>query len=281
MINIKNLQTRILSGIVFIAVLIAGIIFNQNIFLVVFAIILALGLHEFYGLLKKNDSVHISSILNIVGGLLLFIGSYLYFSGCVESVIIFTPFLFFILILFISQLYLKYPNPIKSLAYSLLGQVYLSLSFSLLCYIAFNYDYATQTYNYAYLLALFLFIWVNDSFAYLFGSLLGKNKMFERISPKKSWEGFAGGAICTVIVAIVYSHYFTSIPLVGWICIASVQVVFGTLGDLIESLFKRTLNVKDSGNLIPGHGGILDRFDSFIFSIPAQFIVLQILNYFR
>jgi len=278
-INVNNLKTRILSGIVFIAVLICGVIWNQYIFLGVFSLILALGLNELYGLLEKHGDVKISRAINIIGGLLIFVGSYLYFSNTIHSLIVFTPFLLYVLVLFISELYLKHPNPIKSLAYSLLGQVYLSLFFSLLCYIAFNYNVDAQSYHYAYILAMFLFIWVNDSFAYLFGSMLGKNKMFERISPKKSWEGFAGGALCAVIAAIVYAQFFTQIPLFAWVGIACIQVVFGTLGDLIESLFKRTLEVKDSGNIIPGHGGILDRFDSFIFSIPAQFIFLQLFNY--
>lgn len=279
MINLSNLKTRILSGIVFIAVLIIGIIFNQYIFVCVFAVILALGLQELYGLLKKNDNTQISSLLNIVGGLLLFIGSFLYFSNYIQSLIVFVPFVIYLLILFISELYLKYANPIKSLAYSLLGQIYLALPFSLLSYIVFNYSANTQSFQYAYILAMFLFIWINDSFAYLFGSMFGKNMMFERISPKKSWEGFAGGAICAIIAAIIYAQFYTQISLFAWIGVAIIQVVFGTWGDLIESLFKRTLKVKDSGNIIPGHGGILDRFDSFIFSIPAQFVYLCLLNY--
>lgn len=280
MINVSNLKTRILSGIVFIAVLICGIIFNQYIFVFVFSLILALGLNELYGLFNKHGNVKISIPLNILGGLFLFIASYLYFSATISSLVVFAPFSIYLLVLFISELYLRHPNPIKSLAYSLLGQVYLSLFFSLLCYIAFNYNSEIQSYHFAYILAMFLFIWVNDSFAYLFGSMFGKNKMFERISPKKSWEGFAGGAICTIIVAIIYAKFFTQIPIFAWVAIAVIQVVFGTLGDLIESLFKRTLEVKDSGNIIPGHGGILDRFDSFIFSIPAQFIFLLIFNFF-
>ena len=280
MINVNNLKTRILSGIVFIAVLIFGVVYNQYVFLVVFSLILGLGLNELYGLLMKHNNVSLSLPLNITGGLLMFIGSFFYFSDTVSSLLVFTPFLIYILILFISELYLRHPNPIKSLAYSLLGQVYLSLFFSLLCYIAFNYDFGKQSYHYAYILAMFLFIWVNDSFAYLFGSMFGKNKMFERISPKKSWEGFAGGAVCAIVAAVIYGQFFTQIPVFAWVFIASIQVVFGTLGDLIESLFKRTLEVKDSGNIIPGHGGILDRFDSFIFSIPAQFVFLQTFNFF-
>ncbi len=279
MINLNNLKTRILSGIIFIAVLIVGIIFNQYIFAIIFALILALGLHEFYGLLKKHDDVQIASTLNLVGGLLLFGASFLYFSTIVQSLIIFTPFVLYLLTLFISELYLKHTNPIKSLAYSVLGQIYLALPFSLLCYLIYNYNTDSKSFHYEYILAMFLFIWINDSFAYLFGSLLGKHKMFERISPKKTWEGFTGGAICAIIAAIIYAHYFTHLGLYVWIGVAIIQIIFGTLGDLIESLFKRTLQVKDSGNIIPGHGGILDRFDSFIFSIPAQFVYLSIVNY--
>ena len=138
----------------------------------------------------------------------------------------------------------------------------------------------SRSYHYAFLLALFVFIWVNDSFAYLTGSLFGKHRMFERISPKKSWEGFIGGAAFTIAASVIFANYFTQLPLWGWIGFAILMIIFGTLGDLVESLFKRTLNVKDSGNILPGHGGILDRIDSVIFSIPALFIYVEIISFF-
>lgn len=279
MLNIKNLGVRILTGAIFVAVLILGILINQYSFLIVFLLITVLALHEFYGLLNKAGKASINTNLNILGGIVFFIAFYLYFSSTIRSFIIFVPYVIYILIVFISELYAKREDPIRSLAYSFLGQVYVVFPLSLLSYLAFGYE-SSGGYHHAMLLALFIFIWVNDSFAYLTGSMFGKHRMFERISPKKSWEGFAGGALFAIIASVIYSTFYTQIPVWGWIGFALTMIIFGTLGDLIESLFKRTLQVKDSGSLLPGHGGILDRIDSVIFAIPAQFVFLEIFSYF-
>jgi len=271
---------RILTGIVFVSVLLGSILYNEYSFAIVLGIIQVLALTEFYGLIEKHTQTKISKYLNIVGGTLLFAGSFIFFSGIDSSLIILVPYAIYLLTLFISELYLKRSNPLQSLAYSVLGQLYIAVPYSLLSYIAFNYE-PDGSYHFAYILALFLFIWANDSFAYVFGVTLGKHRMFERISPKKSWEGFAGGAICTVIVSAIFAHYFTALSLYGWMGLAAVVVVSGTLGDLVESLFKRTLDVKDSGKLLPGHGGILDRFDSMIFAIPSLFVYLEIIKFFK
>ena len=236
-----------------------------------------LALHEFYKIIETTASVNTSSTANIVGGVLLFAASFLYFSGVISTPVIFFPYLFYFMLLFISELFLKKQNPILSLAYSVLGQIYLAIPFSLLNFIAFSY---TGTYHYVYILALFVLIWVDDSFAYVSGMTLGRHKMFERVSPKKSWEGFIGGAICTVLASLVFAFYFPGLSTLGWIGFAVIVIIFGTLGDLIESLMKRTLNIKDSGTILPGHGGILDRFDSLIFAIPALAAYLGLLDYF-
>lgn len=280
MLNIKNLGVRIVTGIVFITVLMAGILYNQYSYLIIFSLITGLALYEFYGLISKTKNADLNKTLNTFGGLLLFIGGYFFFSSPDKQMITLVPYGIFILSLFISELFLKGTNPIQSLAYAVLGQIYLAIPLSLLSYLAFGYDVANNTYHYAFLLALFVFIWVNDSFAYLTGSLFGKHRMFERISPKKSWEGFAGGALFTIAASVLFANFFTQLPVWGWIGFAIILIIFGTLGDLVESLFKRTLNVKDSGNLLPGHGGILDRIDSVIFSIPALFIYIEIVSFF-
>ncbi|MEN9918200.1 MAG: hypothetical protein RL662_636 [Bacteroidota bacterium] len=279
MLDVKNLGTRLLTGTVFVAVLLIGVLYNQYSFFLVFSLITVLALHEFYTLLRPTINKQLGVLFNTFGGFLLFLAVYFYFSGTNKSLVVFTPYFIYLLSLFIAQLYLKYDNPIHSLAYAVLGQIYLALPLSLLCYLAFGYE-LDGSYHFALLLGLFVFIWVNDSFAYLAGSMFGKHRMFERISPKKSWEGFAGGVVFAIIAAIIYSNYFTQLSLIGWVGFALVMIVFGTLGDLIESLFKRTLNVKDSGKLLPGHGGILDRIDSVVFAIPAQFVYLELLSYF-
>lgn len=256
----------------------AGILYNQYSYLIVFSLITALALYEFYGLIGKTKSAELSKVLNTFGGVLLFIGGYFFFSSPDKQMLTLVPYGIYILSLFISELFLKGTNPIQALAYAVLGQIYLAIPLSLLSYLAFGYD-AANDYHYAFLLALFVFIWVNDSFAYLTGSLFGKHRMFERISPKKSWEGFVGGALFTIAASILFANFFTQLPVWGWIGFAVIMIIFGTLGDLVESLFKRTLNVKDSGSLLPGHGGILDRIDSVIFSIPALFIYVEIVSF--
>lgn len=277
----KNLVYRILTGIVFVAILLGSILYSQYSFAAVLGFVELLALSEFYQLLGRFQRIKVDKYLNMAGGFLLFVGMFIIFLVNKYSIFFFIPYLLYILLLFISQLYAKSENPIRTLAYSLLGQVYIAIPFSLLNYLAYSYAYSGQGYHYAYLLALFVIIWVNDSFAYVFGVTLGKRRLFERISPKKSWEGFIGGMACAILAGVVFSRYFDAFPLAGWIGFAAVVVIFGTFGDLIESLLKRTLNVKDSGSLLPGHGGILDRFDSMILAIPALVAYIEIFNYFR
>lgn len=265
-LKLPNFIVRVLAGAVFVAILLAGIFINQYAFLGVFSLFTALALYEFYGLVEKAAKVPLARLLNTVSGVVLFVASFLYASGIMNSLLVFVPYILLLQAIFISELYLKRDDAIKSLAYAALGQLYVALPFVLTNALVFLFS---ESYTCVYLLAVLIFIWVNDSFAYLTGITFGKHRMFERISPKKSWEGFVGGTVFTIASSYAFYH-FTELhsPLV-WMGFAAVIVVFGTLGDLIESLMKRTLAVKDSGSLIPGHGGILDRFDSTIFAIPA------------
>ena len=169
-------------------------------------------------------------------------------------------------------LYRKKQNPLHNWAYFILGQVFIALPFSLLNFILF-----VDNWKPLILLSVFVTIWVNDTGAYLTGVTLGKHRMFERISPKKSWEGFVGGALAAILSGYIFSLFIPQISLINWFLFSEIIVVFGTFGDLIESLMKRTLNVKDSGNVIPGHGGLLDRFDSMLLAAPAILIYLSFL----
>lgn len=272
----KNLISRVLTGIVFVSVILACIIVGEYTYALIFCLVEVLALSEFYKLIEKSTNIKISKLYNIIGGVLLFAGSFLYFSGTVSLGVVFAPYMCYLIFLFISELYLKKEDPILALAYSALGQIYLAIPFASLNYVVFSYG---QSYHYVYILALLVMIWVNDSFAYLSGVSFGKHRMFERISPKKSWEGFAGGAICTIIASIIFSNYYPGLSITSWVIFALIVVVFGTLGDLTESLMKRTLKVKDSGNILPGHGGILDRFDSLIMATPALAIYLSIIAF--
>jgi len=174
----------------------------------------------------------------------------------------------------VAELYTKEDSPLNSLAYSLMTQVYIALPLSLLGAISS----LTQP---SVLFAIFFFIWINDTGAFVVGSMIGKHRLFERISPKKSWEGFFGGWIFNIIAALIFHNYCSSFfdlrgSLTTWIVLATVVTLFATWGDLIESLIKRNLKIKDSGNLIPGHGGILDRIDSLLLVLPAVFIYFAI-----
>lgn len=275
--KLPNIVVRILAGIVFVSLLIGGILINEYSFIVIFSAITGLSLYEFYGLINKNGRGPVSRLTNSLGGVILFLAAYLFFSS--SLLIGFTIYALFLLIVFIGELYLKKSDPIKALAYAALGQIYIAVPFALTNYLVFPYETSVGKYSHVFILAVFIFIWVNDSFAYLTGMMLGKHRMFERISPKKSWEGFAGGLVFAMIAAVIYSHFTHYLSLSAWIGFAAITVAFGTWGDLIESLIKRTFGVKDSGNMIPGHGGILDRFDSTILAIPAVFVYLEILAF--
>lgn len=173
---------------------------------------------------------------------------------------------------FAAELWRRQTKPLQNIAFFTFGQLYITLPLSLITLLCMGLHFSNIV-----ILSIFVFIWVNDSFAYLVGSFLGRHKLFERISPKKSWEGFIGGNLFALAAAAILSHFCTDLSLVEWLCLAEMVVLAGTVGDFFESLIKRTLNVKDSGNAIPGHGGWLDRFDSFIFAVvPASLYLIFI-----
>lgn len=275
-LKLPNIVVRILSGIIFIAILIGGMLVNQYTFAIVFSLITALLLYEFYGLIEKATKIPVVRTWNILGGFALVLGGF-YYTALGSAFFAFVPYISYLLVLFVSELYLKRQNPIHSLAYSILGQVYIAVPFALTNYLVFAYE--PGSYHYVYILALFVFIWINDSFAYLTGMAFGKHRLFERISPKKSWEGFIGGAVFSIASSFIFAHFYPNLSTIAWIGLSVITVLFGTWGDLFESLIKRTLGVKDSGNMIPGHGGLLDRFDSTILAIPAVFVYLVMINY--
>ena len=274
-LKLPNIVVRLLAGIVFISLLLGGILISEYTFAIIFSLVTALCLFEFYGLIEKGAKVQMLRPLNILGGFFLFLGGF-YFSVFTPSVTAFFPYILYLFSLFILSLYLKQENPIQSVAYSLLGQVYTAIPFTLTNYLVFAYE--PGSYHFVHILALLVIIWINDTFAYLTGMAFGKHRLFERISPKKSWEGFIGGAAVSISSSLIFAHFFPNLSTIEWIGFAAVTVVFGTWGDLFESLMKRTLKVKDSGGMIPGHGGILDRFDSTILAIPAVFVYLLLIR---
>jgi phosphatidate cytidylyltransferase len=203
------------------------------------------------------------------------------FNSGITPVSVFVPYLVTLIYLMVAELYLKHPDPVDDWAYTMMSQLYIVLPFSLLNVLAFQSDAEGIHYVWTLPLSVFVFLWVNDAGAYICGSLLGKHKLFPRISPGKSWEGSIGGGILVIAVAMLVWHLLEQYGLndirmsaANWVGLGLTIVVFGTWGDLIESLFKRTLGIKDSGNILPGHGGMLDRFDSSLLAIPAAVVYL-------
>ena len=272
----KNLIIRGLTGAVFVAILVGGVYYNPYTFLVLFSILTGLLIWEFYSLLKEYFPSKTKRIISTAGGIYLFASAFAYSNGLFGSSI-FLPYMAFLLYSFISELYNKHQNPLINLAFTLLAQLYCAGSFALANYIVLVKSADGEiSFTPLFLIALFVFVWINDTGAYLIGSQFGKHRLFERISPKKSWEGFIGGAVASLIVSYGFSLFYTDLVWWQWLIFSVLVVVFGTFGDLMESLMKRSVGVKDSGRFIPGHGGLLDRFDSMLLAVPVIYLYLQL-----
>lgn len=281
----NNFIQRAITGIIFVGVLIGCILGGPISFTLLFALITALTIHEFGVIISKQPDVEINKPICMLAGVFLFFG-FAYLGVMPGQTEILIPYLFLIIYLLVSELYLKKKNPLNNWAYAMMSQIYIALSFAMLNVLAYHSignegelsNYQVQ-YNPILPLSIFIFTWINDTGAYCTGMLFGKHRLFERISPKKSWEGSIGGGVFSIIAAIVMAHYFPFMPLSIWIGLALTVVIFGTLGDLTESLLKRTIGIKDSGNILPGHGGMLDRFDSTLMAVPAAVVYLYIISF--
>ena len=272
----KNLIIRALTGIIFVVVLISAICIHPIFFLILFCIITGLTLWEFGGLVKHYENANLQRTVNMLGGVYLFIATFVHANGLTDGKI-FLPYLLFIMLTMIAELYYKAPNPINNWAFTLFAQIYCAGSFSMLNFIGAEPGTpGVMSYTPLFIMAIFIFVWLDDTGAYLVGSLIGKHKLFERISPKKSWEGFFGGLILALASSQAFAWFTPEINRMNWLGLAATVVLFGTWGDLIESLLKRTLGVKDSGNVLPGHGGMLDRFDSVMLAVPASYIYIEL-----
>lgn len=270
-----ELLKRTYTGIAFVIVLVSGIIIHPLLFVVVFSAIVVLAMTEFFNLSRISGASPQKWVGSAIG-VVMFNLMFLNVSGILPPRFLFAIFPA-IFVVFIFELYRNKPNPLVNIAITLTGVIMIALPFSLVNFFIFpGFDGKVQFYPWI-LMGIFFILWAYDTGAYIFGILFGRFKLFERISPKKSWEGAIGGAIIALVVGILNSVVFHSINLLGWMGISFIVVLFGTFGDLVESMIKRSLNLKDSGNLLPGHGGILDRFDSFIISVPFIFAWLMII----
>jgi phosphatidate cytidylyltransferase len=271
----SNLILRTVTGILFVAVIVCGILYNPLSFGCLFVIISALSLYEFGKIINRQERVEVNALVGALGGAYLFMAFMAYCIDAYDSRV-FIPYLLLLMYLMISELYLRKESPLQNWAFTMMGQMYVALPFALLNVLAFHSDPLTAEigYNPILPLSVFIFLWLNDTGAYCVGSVLGKHRLFERISPKKSWEGFFGGLVLCLLASIPMAQLFPFLPVEAWAGLALVVVVFGTWGDLTESLLKRQLQIKDSGNILPGHGGMLDRFDSSLMAIPAAVVYL-------
>jgi cytidylyltransferase family len=283
----RNFITRAVFGILFVVVILCS--FTRVDFMIgLFALITGLTIWEYAGLVNGIKGVRINRFISTVAGVYFFLAVAVLELGMVSSFVVFVPYILCVIYLFVAELYLKNESPILSWAYTMLGQMYIAFPLSLINILAFgNGDVSVGgSANMLLPLSVFILLWANDTGAYCTGSLLGRHKLFPRISPAKSWEGSIGGGVLSIIVAALIGHYGANgsgtkgMDIMVWIGLGVVVVVFGTWGDLVESLFKRTIGVKDSGKILPGHGGMLDRFDSSLLAIPAVVVYLYTLSQF-
>ena len=274
--NLQTFITRTITATVFVAVLLTCICVNFYTLAGLFFVVSVWGLHEFYQIsikLKAQPDI----FLGISLAILLYTGVFLSLLGNnfqVFSELVIYGAVFVSSLIFIRSLFLNIENTIQNIAFTFLGIIYAVVPFLLLLKTTFLNS--NSQFSFDAVLGMILLIWANDASAYIVGSFFGKHKLYERISPGKTWEGTIGAAILTILCAIPVHYWFPEIKMWSWMVIAFIVAFFGTVGDLIESMLKRQAGIKDSGKIMPGHGGILDRFDSLIFVSPIVYLFFRV-----
>ncbi len=278
-LNLKTLGTRTLSGVVFVILLMASVLFNYYSFTVFFFIVALIGLNEFYKIAQKLNAQPYKIVGYLCASLIYFV--FVNFSFLISNVntnfsylLVLIPF-----IIFAVALFSKNQQPIKNTFYTIGGLLYAVLPFALLN----DFVIVTQINNNTFqffpklLLGIIFLIWSNDTFAYLGGSIFGKHKMIVHISPGKTWEGTIFGILVTFGISFLIQRYFIQTQNNIWLVLGILVPILATIGDLVESMLKRQAGIKDSGNIMPGHGGVLDRFDSLIFVSPFVYVMFKCL----
>jgi len=274
----SGLRTRAISAVIFVALIVGGLLGGRYSFLAIFTVVTALCLVEFFKMVldryKRRDRMRIA--LGVALGLVPHLFASAVLLGWMPDrqdlvlalVLFFFPILF---LMFVYELFAAARSPFENVAMMVTGLVYIGAPFAMLDYIAYH----TGQFDWQVVLGVLMLTWLSDTGAYLAGSQFGKTPLFKRISPKKTWEGFVGGGLLVLISSQVLAYFLTVLSYVDWFAIGLIVVIFGSLGDLVESMLKRSLGVKDSGTMLPGHGGLLDRFDAFIFLLPfvAAYII--------
>lgn len=271
--SMTNLQQRVIAAVIAVPFLIFCIVYSDWTFYALFAVIAMLAQLEFYKLLGLNGNEPLTYYGTFCGFVLVSVSFFIEKGLIPESnYYVLSPLM--ALIFFIKLYKAKDDKPFRNIAYTFLGVIYVALPFALLIILAF----LTYKYSWQRPLGCLFLLWASDTGAYFAGTKFGKTKLFERVSPKKSWEGSVGGFIASMIVAFILSKYFLDLQPWQWLGCGAIIVVAGTYGDLVESLFKRSIKIKDSASTIPGHGGFLDRFDGLLLSIPFIITFLKLFS---
>ena len=266
---------RTISGSLFAIAILGSIILGRISFLLIFLALTIGTLMEFYRFAYKAR-IRPQYLYALILGTIIFVMNYLFAIGKLGNYI-FLGIIPLIISVFIIELFRNHNRPMHNIAFTLLGLLYVAFPFSLLNYFALSYSSYRIGYQTHILIGYFILLWANDTGAYAFGMSIGRNRLYPKISPKKSWEGLIGGFFTTALIAWVISLFFTNISLFHWMTIGLITAVMSVFGDLVESMFKRSLELKDSGKFLPGHGGLLDRFDGMLLSAPVVFVYLEMM----
>jgi phosphatidate cytidylyltransferase len=268
------MKTRAITGFFFVIVMLASVLFGQHVFGAFYLLLSALCLREFYSLIKQSGA-RPAQVTGIING----VAFYCLFALITADVL--PQYQEYVLLLtltstaiFIQELFKKSEAPFANIAYTFLGLVLIIVPFTFFHALA----YVQGTYNFHLPLAFLLMLWANDTGAYLTGMGFGRHKLFERHSPKKTWEGFIGGVLISAGVGLLIGHFYTEYTWYQWAIMGILIGTVGTMGDLVESMFKRSINVKDSGGILPGHGGLLDRFDGLFLAVPVVYTYLYLIS---
>lgn len=274
--KLKNFIIRTLSGIVMVATLIGATLFSKLTFVLLLLAITLGGEWEFYRLAKKAGASPQRFVGLLAGTMMIVAAAAALHEILAITAVAMVAFMILIPMPLIFELYRKSATPMANVGITYAGVIYVALPMALLTFFPMMLGNG-EWKPWSVILYIFI-IWANDVFAYLFGITLGKHRLFERISPKKSWEGFFGGLLGAMAMGFVAAKVLDA-NVALWIGLALIAAITGVFGDLVESLLKRSVDVKDSGSFIPGHGGWLDRFDALIFSVPFAFIYLVIVEF--
>ncbi|GAB3327420.1 phosphatidate cytidylyltransferase [Marivirga atlantica] len=267
----SNLTQRIIAAIIGVALILFCIVYSQWTYFAVFFVLCMLTQLEFYKLVGLDGALPLK-FWGTITGLSVYTITFLVRAQHLDPRIYFAIAPIGATVYFVKLYKKNDTKPFTNIAYTFLGIIYVAIPFSLL-HIAVFYN---GTYSFQIILGALFILWASDTGAYFAGVRFGRTKLFERISPKKTWEGALGGTILAFCLAALMAHNFDEIADWQWFCIAGIIVIAGTYGDLVESLFKRSIDIKDSGSIIPGHGGFLDRFDGLLLSAPfiSAFLML-------